>query len=44
MENNDNPIVALEPEEQAAQRSIDRSKKFKSVSQHPDTVEVDEGA
>lgn len=34
MESNDNPIVALEPEEAATmQRSIDRSKKFKSVAQ-----------
>ena len=30
----DNPIVALEPEEAMQQQSIDKSKKYKSISQH----------
>jgi hypothetical protein len=34
----DNPIVALEPEEALQQQSIDKSKKYKSISQHQDNT------
>ena len=35
----DNPIVALEPEDQLKQASIEKSKKFTSISKHTGDIE-----
>jgi hypothetical protein len=41
-EDKDNPIVALEPEDHLKQASVERSKKFTSVSKHTGEIEVNE--
>jgi len=42
-EDKDNPIVALEPEENLKQASVDKSKKYTSVSKHTgDDVDADQ--